>query len=444
MWRLYANLFWLIFFRGLSLDMARLKRHFCPMRKTIKKTTDVDVLILGGGMVGMSLAVALAGAGIETAVVERNAPGEDQEEGFDGRTCSLAHASAMIFQGLGVWPFLAGDAGPIYDIRVVDGNLQDGISSLFLHYNHEDVGDDPFGYIVENRVIRSGLAQRASSLETLRVFAPSTVENLTHDSRSVDAELDDGSRITARLAVAAEGRFSPTREAAGIKVRRFDYQQTAIVCSVDHAEPHDGVAVELFLPSGPFAMLPMVGNRMNLVWTETTDGAQAFLDLPEAAFLEEVGKRFGDWLGELKLAGPRFSYPLALQHSDRYIDTRLALIGDSAHAIHPIAGQGLNLGLRDVAVLAELIVDARRLGLDVGGGTVLEDYQNWRRPDVFAMAAVTHGLNRLFSNDVTPLRLARDLGLAAVDKAGPLKRLFMRHAMGVVGNLPRLVAGDRL
>jgi len=433
-----------IIFSSVFLDTALGKSDFRTMRKTTKKTADVDVLILGGGMVGMSLAVALASAGIETAVVERNAPGENLDEGFDGRTCSLAHASAMLFQGLGVWPYLAADAGPIYDIRVVDGNLSDGISSLFLHYNHEDVGDDPFGYIVENRVIRSGLAQRASALESLQVFAPATVETLTHDLAGVDAELNDGTKITARLAVAAEGKFSPTRDNTSIKTRRFDYKQTAIVCSVDHAEPHDGVAVELFLPSGPFAMLPMVGNRMNLVWTEKTDEAQSYLDLPDDAFLDEIAKRFGDWLGDLKLTGPRFSYPLILQHSDRYIDTRLALIGDSAHAIHPIAGQGLNLGLRDVAALAELIVDARRLGLDVGSGTVLEDYQNWRRPDVVAMAAVTHGINRLFSNDVQPLRLARDLGLAAVDKTGPLKRFFMRHAMGVVGDLPRLIAGTKL
>ena len=426
------------------LDKSGGKSDFNRMRKTTKKTAEVDVLILGGGMVGMSLAVALASVGVETAVVERNAPGVDLEEAFDGRTCSLAHASAMIYQGLGVWPFLAADAGPIYDIRVVDGNLNDGISSLFLHYNHEDVGDDPFGYIVENRVIRSGLAQRAASLASLQIFAPTIIETLSHGNAGVEAELDDGTHIKARLAVAAEGRASPTREAAGIKVRHFDYRQTAIVCSVDHSLPHDGVAVELFLPHGPFAMLPMVGNRMNLVWTENANDAGDLLKLPDGDFLADVEKRFGDWLGALKLAGPRFSYPLALQLSDRYVGTRLALIGDSAHAIHPIAGQGLNLGLRDVAVLAQLIVDARRLGLDVGGGTVLEDYQNWRRPDVFAMAAVTHGLNRLFSNDIGPLRLARDLGLAAVDKAGPLKRLFMRHAMGVTGHLPRLVAGEAL
>ncbi|MCW9033323.1 MAG: UbiH/UbiF/VisC/COQ6 family ubiquinone biosynthesis hydroxylase [Rhodospirillales bacterium] len=405
---------------------------------------EVDVLVIGGGMVGMSLSVALADAGIKTAVVERHAPGKDLDQDFDGRTCSLAHASAMIFEGLGVWPFLAADAGPIYDIRVVDGNFKDGISSLFLHYNHEDVGDDPFGYIVENRVIRSGLAQRAAALKPLKVYAPAAVEELVHDSHGVEAKLNDGKTIKARLAVAAEGKFSPTRDNAGISTRQYDYKQTAIVCSVGHQEPHDGVAVELFLPSGPFAMLPMTGNRMNLVWTETTELAQNYLSLDDGPFLQEVKKRFGDWLGDLELLGPRFSYPLSLQTSNAYTDTRLALIGDAAHVIHPIAGQGLNLGLRDVAVLAEVIVDAHRLGLDVGSGTVLENYENWRRPDVFAMATVTHSLNKLFSNDIAPLRLARDLGLAAVDKAGPLKRLFMRHAMGVVGNLPRLVAGDPL
>ncbi|MCW8951066.1 MAG: FAD-dependent monooxygenase, partial [Rhodospirillales bacterium] len=254
----------------------------------------------------------------------------------------------------------------------------------------------------------------------------------------------DGRRVKARLAVAAEGRDSPSRKEAGISVRRVPYNQTAIVCTVAHEKPHDGVAVELFLPSGPFAMLPMTENRSNIVWTERTELAARYMELDDSAFLAEVNRRFGDWCGSLRLAGPRWSYPLVLQNALRYTDHRLALIADAAHVIHPIAGQGLNLGLRDVATLAEVVVDARRLGLDIGAASVLERYEERRHGDVLTLAAVTDGLNRLFSNDVLPLRILRDAGLAAVDNLPPLKKLFMRHAMGIAGDPPRLIAGDAL
>ena len=403
-----------------------------------------EVMIIGGGMVGMSLAIALAGSGLEVAVVERFEPGFDLEPEFDGRTCAIAHGSVKIFEGIGVWPFMAAEAGPMWDIRVVDGNLRDGISPLFLHYDHQDVGDDPFGYIIENRVIRAALARRAAQLPNLEIIAPGEIAELHRDAYGAKAIMADGSQVEARLAIAAEGKFSPTRQAAGIKVRTFEYGQSGIVCSLGHERHHDGVAVELFLPSGPFAMLPMSGNRMNIVWTEKTELTPAFLEMDEQDFLSEVSKRFGDWLGPLKLIGPRFAYPLALQLSERYTDERLALIGDAAHVVHPIAGQGLNLGLRDVAALAEVIVDARRLGLDVGSGSVLEQYEDWRRVDTIALAAVTDFLNRLFSNDAPTLRLARDMGLATINAVPPLKKFFMRHAMGTVGDLPRLITGEPL
>jgi len=403
-----------------------------------------EVMIVGGGMVGMSLAIALAGAGVEVAVIERFEPGFDQEPDFDGRTSAIAHGSVKIFEGIGAWPYMAAEAGPMWDIRVADGNLSDGVSPLFLHYDHQDVGDDPFGYIVENRVIRAALARRAAKLRSLELIAPSEIAELTRTASGVTAVMADGSTVTARFAVAAEGKFSPTRDAAGIKVRRFDYKQSGIVCSLGHERRHEGVAVELFLPSGPFAMLPMSGNRTNIVWTEKTALAQGFLDLDDAAFLAEVSKRFGDWLGPLTLIGPRFAYPLMLQLSERYTDERLALVGDAAHVVHPIAGQGLNLGLRDVAALAEVIVDARRLGLDIGGGAVLEQYADWRQFDTLTLAGVTDFLNRLFSNDLPMLRMVRDLGLAAVNHTPPLKKFFMQHAMGTVGDLPRLIAGEPL
>lgn len=405
---------------------------------------ETEMLVLGGGMVGMTLAVALAGAGVAVIVVDSAPQDSLLAAGYDGRASAIAYGSAQVFRGIGLWPYVEAEAGPIVDIRVADGTVAGGPSTLFLHYDHRAVGDQPFGYMIENRVIRRGLFEHAATLPSLHRIAPARVATLARESGGVEALLEDGRRIRCRLATGAEGRNSPSRDAAGIGVTRLAYDQTAIVCTVSHERDHRGVAVEYFLPSGPFAMLPMTGRRMNIVWTERPEPAARFMALDDDAFAAELGRRFGDWLGDIALIGPRFCYPLALQHAARYSDRRLALVGDAAHAIHPIAGQGLNLGLRDVAALAEAVIDARRLGLDIGGSDVLRRYERWRRFDSVLLATVTDALNRLFSNDVPPLRLARDLGLAAVDRIPPLKRFFMRHAMGVVGDLPRLVKGEAL
>jgi 2-octaprenyl-6-methoxyphenol hydroxylase len=416
-----------------------------PPTSADETTQRCDVLIVGGGMAGMTLACALAGAGVETVVLDRAAPAETVAPEYDGRASALAHASAMMYRGIGVWPLFEPHASPIEDIRVADGHPVRGVSPLFLHYDHRDVGDAPFGYIVENRQIRVALDTFAAGLPALTLLAPVTLASLTRGAHHVDARLGDGRAIRARLVVAADGRGSQVRREAGIPVTRFDYRQTAIVCTVRHERAHQGVAVELFLPGGPFAMLPMTDNRCNVVWSERADLASVYLSLGDEAFLDELRQRFGDWLGDIELTGPRFAYPLGVQHAARYTDRRLALIGDAAHAIHPIAGQGLNLGLRDVAALAELIVDSHRLGLDPAGPQVLDRYARWRRVDNVMLIAVTDGLNRLFSNDIGPLRLARDIGLAGVNRLPPLKRFLMRHAMGVVGSdLPRLVRGEAL
>ena len=412
--------------------------------KTVSNEIETEVLVIGGGMAGMTLGNALAGAGVATLVVDSSPADELLDAAYDGRASAIAWGSAQVFKGIGLWPFLEADAGPILDIRVADGTLEQGPSMLFLHYDHRDIGDEPFGYMIENRATRRGLFEQAKTLEALELRSPARVASLERNASGIEAELEDGTRIRARLAVGAEGRVSPTRESAGISVSHLAYGQTAIVCTVAHECEHDGVAVEYFLPSGPFAMLPMTNRRMNIVWTERSDLAPGFMALDDAAFLAELRRRFGDWLGEIELTGPRFAYPLSLQHAARYTDRRLALIGDAAHGIHPIAGQGLNLGLRDVAALAEAIMDARRLGLDIGGTDVLARYERWRRFDTVLLAGVTDALNRLFSNDIPPLRLARDLGLAAVNQVPPLKKFLMRHAMGAVGDLPRLVRGERL
>lgn len=344
-----------------------------------------------------------------------------------------------MFDGAGVWPLLADEAGPILQIRVTDG-----ASPLFLHYDHDAIGDEPFGWIVENTTIRRAIHQRLGQLPGAQVLAPARVAAIDRDADGVTATLADGRTIRAGLVVGADGRGSTIRRLAGIGVQRFGYGQSGIVTTVTHEKPHQGIAHERFLPSGPFAILPMTGNRSSIVWTERLHLADAIVGQSDEDFLAELNTRFGDFLGPVTLAGPRFHYPLTLQLADRAIDHRLVLIGDAAHGMHPVAGQGMNMGIRDVAALAEVIMDARRLGLDVGGPDVLARYQRWRRFDNMLMLGLTDVMVRLFSNDIGPLKLARDLGLAAVQAMPGAKRFFMKHAMGVVGDLPRMMRGEPL
>ena len=431
------------------LDKQRNKDDAGSMVTKVSKTCDCEVLIVGGGMVGLTLGLTLAGAGVEVVVVDREDSAKVQDAAFDGRASAIARGSQQALAGAGLWDAMAPSAQPILDIRVSDGRIGAGASSLFLHYDHREVGDAPLGCIVENRAIRRALHSEAGRRAGLRLAAPAQVAALERGSAGVEARLDDGTKLTARLAVAAEGRNSPLREAAGIRTTSWNYPQSGIVCTVAHERPHNGVAHEHFLPSGPFAMLPMTDaedgtHRSSIVWTEKRDLAPAMMALDGGDFAREIARRFGDSLGRLEAIGGRWCYPLSLLYAERSVDKRLALVGDAAHGIHPIAGQGLNLGLRDVAALAETVVDARRLGLDVGGPEVLARYERWRRTDSLLLIAATDGLNRLFSNDIAPLRLARDLGLAAVNRVPPLKRFFMNHAMGLVGDLPRLIRGEAL
>ncbi len=425
------------------VPMAKPTTHKpCPPARAA--VIDTDILVIGGGMVGATLASALGGAGFEVCVIDRQEPAAALEAGFDGRVSAIALGSQRMLAALDLWPGMAPDAEPIRDIRVSDGD-----SAMFLHFDHADIGDQPFGYIVENRVMRRALHRHLTACACARMMAPMTVAGLDRQGGGVEATLGDGTKVRAALAIAADGRHSPVRRDAGIATTEWSYPQTGIVCTVAHERPHHGVAQERFLAAGPFAILPMtddgaVGHRSSIVWTERAGLVPALLALEDGEFTAQLAARFGDHLGALEIVGPRFSYPLALMHAERYIGHRLALIGDAAHAIHPIAGQGLNLGLRDVAALAEVLVDARKLGLDIGHGSVLERYQRWRRFDNVVLAAATDGLNRLFSNDLLPIRIARDLGLAAINRIAPAKRFFMRHAMGVLGELPRLVRGEPL
>ena len=346
-----------------------------------------------------------------------------------------------MFDRLGVTKHLQGQMQPINDIMVSDGRVREGASPFFLHFDHKEIGDEPLGHLIENRHTRIALQKAVADEPRIRLIAPQSVAHIDYGSQ-VTATLGNGDKVAARLCFAADGRGSRTRQAAGIKTVGWDYGQTGIVCTVEHELPHEGVAQEYFLPGGPFAILPMVGNRSSLVWTEKTAEAKAILALDDDAFAEEMRVRFGDYLGACAPTGPRWSYPLTLQLARDYVRPRLALVADAAHGIHPIAGQGLNLGLRDVAAAAEVVVDAARLGLDIGSIDVLERYQRWRRFDNVALSLLMDGLNRLFSNDIGPVRLARDLGLGIVGQIPPMRRFFMRHAGGVVGDLPRLLRGE--
>ncbi len=405
----------------------------------------LDVIVVGGGLVGGAMASAFGQSGLEVCVIDGMDPAAGLKAAFDGRASAIALASRRVLQGLGVWGHLGDRPAPILDIRVSEGQ-----SLLFLHYDHREVGDEPFGHMVENRHMREALFARLRELDGVRLLAPARVARLTRTAAGAAAELADGRRITAPLVVAADGRSSATREAAGIRIVKWPYNQSAIVCTVRHEICHDFVAHEHFLPAGPFAILPLngdvaePGHCASIVWTERTDLAATIMKLDEKPFQAELGRRFGDFLGSLDVVGPRWCHPLGLQFAETAIGQRLALVGDASHGMHPIAGQGLNMGLRDVAALAEAVLDARRLGLDIGTETVLGRYQRWRRFDNTLMLAATDGLNRLFSNRIRPLRLVRDLGLAAVDRMPPVKRMFMRHAMGLVGDLPRLMRGEAL
>ncbi len=406
------------------------------VRSPKTRLPSADVLIVGGGPVGGTLACALSAAGMEVIAVDHADPAAGLDAGFDGRASSIALGSQRMLDALGLWAGMEPHAAPIRHIRVSEGG-----SPLFLHYDERDTGGPPFGYMVENRFIRKALFDRIPTLDTVRLLAPARVDGLERSASGVEARLADGRRISARLVVGADGRASGVRAGAGIRVTGWPYRQTAIVCTVAHERPHDSVAREHFLPTGPFAVLPLPGNRSSIVWTESKDLAPAIMALDEAEFLAELERRFGDYLGRLRVVGPRWSYPLSLQHAETAIALRLALVGDAAHAMHPIAGQGLNMGLRDVAALTEVLAEARRLGLDIGADTVLERFQRWRRFDNTLMLAMTDGLNRLFSNTIGPVRLARGLGLAAVNRMPPLKRLIVRSAMGLAGRLPRLMQG---
>ncbi|MFL6844851.1 MAG: UbiH/UbiF/VisC/COQ6 family ubiquinone biosynthesis hydroxylase [Allosphingosinicella sp.] len=395
-----------------------------------------DVIILGGGLIGLTLAVALDSHGLTTIVVDPADPERQVAPAFDGRATAVASASWRMLEAIGVADRLEGEGCPIRSIRVSDGLQPGGI----VFDSAED--DDPLGIMVENRRLRQVLREAALDAGKVTLLMPAHAADTVRDGAGVRVALDDGRVVTAPLLIGAEGRSSPTREAANIPMARWRYDHAAIVLTVEHERGHDNAAYEIFYPTGPFAVLPLLpGNRSAIVWSVPAADAAAVIDLPDRAMAHEIEKRMGGFLGAVRLAGPRWNYPLGFHHAATMTAERLALAGDAAHGIHPIAGQGLNLGFRDVAALTQVLVEGARLGLDPGDAQLLARYERWRSLDTLTVAAATDSLTRLYGIPGRTASAIRRLGMGVVQRTGPLKSLFMAEARGESGELPLLLRG---
>jgi len=413
---------------------------------------DADVIIAGAGMAGATLGLALASAGL-TAILVDPAPFDAQlAPAFDGRSSAIAYASFRQWRALGVGGDLEPHAQRIEQILVTDGTSPGAAASrpgsAFLRFDSAEIGDvsdgEPLGYLIENRRIRAALAAGVLQSPNLTVLAPMKVTAVEVTPGAAKVTLSDGRVLSAPLVVGAEGKASVVRQQAGIDTIGWGYGQSGVVATVALERDHDGVAHEYFLPGGPFAILPLTEQRASLVWTEKTAQAEALRHARPEILHAHMQRRFGEFLGAPTVQGPIFVYPLALSLAEQMSAPRVALLGDAAHGVHPIAGQGLNLGLKDAAALAQVLVEALRLGEDIGSEVVLERYAAWRRFDNTMLAAATDVFTRLFSNDIAPLRAVRGLGLAVVNRIAPARRFFMREAGGAVGDLPRLLRGEAL
>jgi 2-octaprenyl-6-methoxyphenol hydroxylase len=412
------------------------------MAKAPNKQRKTDLVIGGAGFAGLALGIALRqglGEAFSVTVID---PALAAAQSKDPRASAIAAAARRLFEAIGVWDAVADRAQPILDMVVTDSKLDDMVRPTFLTFGGEVEEGEPFAHMIENRHLIDVLVTKAKELGVdLRAGAVSGFET---SANAIDVGLKDGGTISARLLVGADGANSVIRETAGIATQGWDYDQSAIVTTIGHEREHNGRAEEHFLPAGPFAILPLTGKRVSIVWTETKSEAARIVALPDVEFLVELEKRFGLHLGDLEIIGPRRAFPLGLFTARAFTADRLALVGDAAHIIHPIAGQGLNMGLRDIAALAESVSDAARLGLDIGAPDVLTRYQRWRRFDTMTMGVATDGLNKLFSNNSDTLRLARDVGLGLVERIPALKKVFIREAAGFTGDVPKLLKGEVL
>ncbi|WP_371170447.1 FAD-dependent monooxygenase [Aliiroseovarius sp. 2305UL8-7] len=407
-------------------------------------TFDADILIVGGGLNGPALALALADTGFTVTVVDALPKGTRGDDDFDGRGYALALASQRLLSAIGVWPTVAKHAQPLLDIRISDGRPGEGPGPFVLEFDHAEIDEGPMGYMVEDRFLSRAFLDAVEAHPKITLIDQDTVIAQNVGPASVTLGLASGKQLTGRIVVGCDGRRSGTAERAGIGRHGHDYGQTSLVCAIDHELPHNGAAHQFFMPSGPLAILPLPGNQCSIVWTETHAEATRINALDDDGYLEELRPRFGSFLGDIRLAGKRFTYPLNLTIANAFFGERMALVGDAAHGMHPIAGQGLNAGLKDVAALAEVLTHARRRGEDIGRLDVLERYQQWRRFDIAQMVAATEATNRLFSNDNPLLRTVRDIGLGVVNAMPGLRRGFIREAAGLTGDLPRLLQGRQI
>ncbi|MBT8418236.1 MAG: FAD-dependent monooxygenase [Silicimonas sp.] len=406
-------------------------------------TYDADIVIAGGGLNGTTLALAFASAGFAVVIVDPHPKSSRKAGDFDGRGYALSIASQRVLRALGVWEDVVGSAQPILDIKVTDGRMGEGPSPMYLHFDHGEIEEGPMGFMVEDRTLRPALLTAldtacVTQIDEARIAAQSP------DASGILVDLDTGQRLRARVLIGCDGKTSEVASRARIKRTGWRYGQTALVCAIAHEKPHDSTAHQFFMPAGPLAILPLTEDRSSIVWTERQDEANRIQALDDANYLQELRPRFGDFLGDISLAGERFAYPLELSIAQKFVGDRVALVGDAAHAVHPIAGQGLNAGLKDIAALAEVVTDAHRRGEDIGRVDVLERYQQWRRFDTMTLAIATDAFNRLFSNDNSLLRAIRDIGLAATNSLPGLRRGFIREAAGLTGDLPRLAQGKPL
>lgn len=401
----------------------------------------LDILVAGGGYVGYSIAVAIAAQAPHLKIAVYDAAPRAALEG-DERASAVAAAAVRMLKVLDAWPEIEPEAQPIHEMIVTDSRTQDAVRPVFLTFGGETRGDgEPFAHMVPNRVMVGALRRHADRLGVEQHFDCGVV-SFERQPAGMDIELADSTRRTARLLIACDGVRSRIREQAGFRTMHWPYYQWGIVTTVEHERDHEGRAEEHFLPAGPFAILPLKGRRSSLVWTEREEDARRIMGLDDFQFALELEQRFGHKLGEIREAGPRKAFPLGLTLVREFVGERLALAGDAAHGIHPISGQGLNLGFKDAAALAETVIDADRLGLDIGSLAVLERYQAWRRFDTVRMGVTTDVLNRLFSNDSSILRAARDFGLGVVERLPGLKRYFIEQASGTGRDIPKLLKGE--
>lgn len=404
-------------------------------------THEADILIAGGGLNGPALALALAQAGLHVTVIDARPAPDRAEPGFDGRAYALAVASQRLLGMLGVWSRVADKVQPILQIKASDGRAGQRPAPFFLTFDHAEIEEGPMGFLLEDRFLYAAFRAAMTADPRITLLPGETVVAQAVSATGATVTLASGATLSGRLLVGCDGRGSGTATRVGITRSGWAYGQTALVTAIAHEHPHHGIAHQYFMPAGPLAILPLPGNFSSIVWAESDAQAAALQALPDDEYLAALRPRFGDFLGDIALAGTRFTYPLSLSLANSFTAPRLALVGDAAHGVHPLAGQGLNLGLRDVAALAEVVTLAHRRGEDIGALDVLNRYQHWRRFDATALALGMDTVNRLFSNDNPLLRLGRDLGLGAVNALPPLRRAFMRQAAGLTGDLPKLLQG---